>query len=303
MVSRLATQVDGVIERAGRAAAPVAAAALKKSGGAPSRPDNPATSNPGEEPPATKPPGVEKKDVAVLAGAAMGMYAKNFPPGVRPIVNKTASTGAAVLNKTARAGLKTGTRAGTIAAGVTPAVRTARKVAKTVDRVSSAAGNIVGAKSATAGAGEVMQEKRTLFFFKSKTPVSLWKSSLTGALNRQDVVGTSRFTGKNVVSSDGVMFKTDGKTWHRGTTVVKTGQGEKTMTHLRSLNIPNNHYYFNRPVSDKDAVGIAAGQTRPEKVTGFAGQVSATEGLCPGWAGTKHALIKTQLHWATDDKG
>jgi hypothetical protein len=239
--------------------------------------------------------------VAVLTGAAMGMYAKNFPPGIRPAANKMVSRGAKTLAKSTQARAQLGVKAGQLALKAMPATRAVGRAVKTADRISSAAGNIIGAKSATAEAGEVMQEKRKLLFFKSKTPVTLWQSNLTGALNRQDVPGTGRFTGQNVASSEGVMFKTEGKTWHRGTTVVKTGQGERTMTHLRSMNVPANHYYFNRSISDEAAVGVASGQTKPQDVPGFAGQVSATENLCPALASTKQALIKAQVYYGKEE--
>ena len=93
------------------------------------------------------------------------------------------------------------------------------------------------------------------------------------------------------------MFRIGAKMWHRGTLVVKTGQGERTITHLQSLSLPNSHYYFNRPLADEQAVGLAAGQIDPATIPGYVGRVSPVEALCPIWNDTKHALIKTQLYW------
>jgi hypothetical protein len=178
-----------------------------------------------------------------------------------------------------------------------PPLRTARRLLRRFEQVSSLGGDLVGALSKTETSGEVIREKRTLFFFKSQVPVTLWQSRLTGLLNRQDLIGVTRFAGQNVIASEGVMFRTGNKTWHCGTTVVKTGQGKRTITHLQSLSLPNSHYYFSQPLSNQDAVGIASGQTKPETISGFVGQVSSAEALCPLWTDTKHALIKTQLYW------
>ena len=121
------------------------------------------------------------------------------------------------------------------------------------------------------------------------------ESNLTPLINKRDVM-TVR--GKNIASSRGVMFETGGKTWHQGTTVVKMAGGQKrTITHLQSMNVPASHYYFDRPVSNENSVGIATGKIRPEGVPGFAGQVSARESLAPSWAAAKQSLIKAHLHW------
>ena len=50
------------------------------------------------------------------------------------------------------------------------------------------------------------------------------------------------------------------QSWHRGTTVVKTGRGERTVTHLQRLSLPAVHYYFNRRLSDQEVVGIVSGR-------------------------------------------
>ena len=191
-----------------------------------------------------------------------------------------------------------------LAAGlVVPPVRTARRLLRRVEQISSLAGDLAGALSRTEASGEVIREKRILHFFKSKTPVTLWRSRLTGLLNRQDLIGTGRFSSRNIISSEGVLFRTGAKTWHRGTTVVKTGQGQRTITHLQSLSLPNSHYYFSQPLSNEDAVGIASGRTDPGTIPGFVGQISSTEALCPIWTDTKQALIKTQLYWSRLSNG
>jgi hypothetical protein len=178
-----------------------------------------------------------------------------------------------------------------------PPVRTGRRLLRRIERISSLAGDLAGALTKTEAAGEVLREKRPLFLFKSQTPVTLWRSRLTGLLNRQELLGSDRVTGRNVIASEGVMFRIRAKTWHRGTIVVKTGQGERTITHLQSLSLPNSHYYFNRPLANEQAVGLAAGQTDPASIPGFVGQVSSAEALCPLWSDTKHALIKSRLYW------
>jgi hypothetical protein len=141
-----------------------------------------------------------KKVAGGVGGAAVGyMLLKDKPAGVKQQV------GGAV-----KGGLRT-------AAKAIPAVGTALKVIKKVERVTTLAGDVAGFASRQGEVGQVMQDKRTLFFFKSQVPVTLWQSSLTGLINRQDVIGTSRFGGKNIASSEGVMFRTGGKTWHRAT--------------------------------------------------------------------------------------
>ena len=98
------------------------------------------------------------------------------------------------------------------------------------------------------------------------------------------------------------MFETGGKTWHQGTTVLNTGGQKRTISHLQSLNAPASHYYFDRPVSNQNAVGIAAGTIKPAQVSGFVGQVSRTESLVPSWAAAKQTLIKAHLHWPGEKK-
>lgn len=222
--------------------------------------------------------------VGVVAGITAGAYLKK--PELRQAVNQAAGRGA-----------KTTLR---LAAALFPPARTAVKVIKTVEWGSQVAGNVAGALSKTEETGRVMQEQRTLFFFKSQTPVTLWKSSLTPLLNRGDVPGPSRLTGQNIRASEGVMFQVGGKTWHRGTTVLKMPDGERTITHLSSLAYPGHSYYFNRSLSDEQTVGLVTGKIKPGEVPGFVGQVSPTEALAPAWAETKRALILAQIHFGQE---
>ena len=182
-----------------------------------------------------------------------------------------------------------------------PAAAVALRFAGSARKVGDTAASVAAAVSKTGPAGQVFQEKRVLFLFKSRRPVALWRSGLTGALNRRDLMSSP----ENVVASDGVMFK-PGKgypTWHRGTTVVNMSDGQRTVTHLQSLSLPGAHYYFDRAVSDEHAVGLAAGKIRPEAVPGYAGQVTPAEMLCPGWAASKHALLKAHLHYGPRRRG
>lgn len=158
-----------------------------------------------------------------------------------------------------------------------------------------AVGDVVGSSAAgftkTADAGAIRQEKRKFFFFKTHQDVPLWQSSLTSWLNKADLIVQP----KKVVSSDGVMFKSGATTWHRGTTVMKMEDGLRTVSHLQSLSLPATHYYFDQPLSDENAVGLATGKVKPETVPGCVGQVSVFEGLSPISARAKHWLIKSYL--------
>lgn len=133
------------------------------------------------------------------------------------------------------------------------------------------------------------------FFFPGTTqrPVRMWQSRLTPLFNRADA-GIS-----GIQRSDGLMVESQGQSWHRGTTVIKTTQGERTMTHLQSMTAPSTHYYFNRRLSDNETVGIITGQKgfEPKTMEGYAGQVGEVESLFPAWAQTKRGLIQAHLRW------
>lgn len=146
-------------------------------------------------------------------------------------------------------------------------------------------------------------EQRFFFLNTTKMPVTTWKSSLTPLFNLGDS-GVSP-----VLRSDGLMFEISGKTWHRGTIVIKTAQGERTLTHLQSLSVPAAHYYFSRRLDDNEAVGIVSNQKgfdpkhMPDRQglpsTGYAGQISEIESLLPLWASLKRGLIQAHLRWGT----
>lgn len=150
--------------------------------------------------------------------------------------------------------------------------------------------------SRTRDLGTTTQEKNLLFFFKRNIPVKIWGSSLTPTLNGLDVVGNPQ----RIISNSGAMFRLGkvGSTWHNGMTVVKMGNNQiRTITHLQDLTFPASHYYFNRQISSKEAVGIASGQIKPESVSGYVGYVSPLEGLMPAWANAKQCLIKAYLSY------
>jgi hypothetical protein len=182
-----------------------------------------------------------------------------------------------------------------IAAYRNPMIRLTGMAVNSVSKMSGVLGSNLAGLTKTGGAGQVMQEKQVLLFFKKQVPVALWKSNLTGKINRLDLVGSNR---DKVESSEGVMFRPGkGATWHRGTIVVKTANGPRSITHLQSLTIPQTHYYFNQAISDADAVGIASGKIKPQAAPGYAGSVTPLEALCPSWAATKQSLLKAYVNF------
>lgn len=138
-------------------------------------------------------------------------------------------------------------------------------------------------------------EQRFFFPGTSKVPVNVWQSSLTPLFNLADSAGS------RITSSEGKMFEVKGKSWHYGATVVKTRQGERTITHLQSLSIPAAHYYYSHLLSDNEVVGIITDQKgfEPKALSsgGYAGQISEVESLCPMWASLKRSLIQAHLRW------
>ena len=143
--------------------------------------------------------------------------------------------------------------------------------------------------------GTVTRPKRRFFLPESQEQVPVWKSRLTGTLNRLDVIGS--ISSKNILKSEGIMIKTGGATWHRGTVVVKMPAGKRTISHLQSLKMPAPHHFFERKITGEQAAGIAAGQVEPETVPGYVGSISEKESLSPAWAHAKRAMILTRLHW------
>jgi len=182
--------------------------------------------------------------------------------------------------------------AGARVAGVAPILAKVKLAARVSEAVTGKVGAMVGTLSETGPAGSVVSEKRRFLFFKSKQTVELRRSRLSAWLNQRDVLGR-----RNITASDGAIFTTGGKSWHRGTVTFELGQQKRTITHLQSLSYPAENYYFDRPLTNTQAVALAAGQTKPETVPSFAGRINKVESLCPAWAGTKKALILARLHW------
>ncbi|MCP4362719.1 MAG: hypothetical protein GY796_32340 [Chloroflexi bacterium] len=187
-------------------------------------------------------------------------------------------------------------KAGLIVSGYGPVIKTATTTIAVTEKVTAVGGSVVGAVSENGEAGTATVEKKG-WFGPSRQKVQLWRSWLTPVLNNSNVIGR-----REVKSSTGVMFKTRGRTWYKGTIKFKVGQGNRTITHLKSLSLPNTSYYFSRPVSNKDAVGIAAGRIKAETVPGYVGRVTKTEALCLAWMQAKKAAILSQLHWGTQKR-
>jgi hypothetical protein len=136
------------------------------------------------------------------------------------------------------------------------------------------------------------------WFFRDSTlqPVNVWQSRLTPIFNVVDA-GVSK-----LLRSDGKMFEYKGKTWHRGTVVVETAQGQRTITHLQSISLPPMHYYYSRWLDDDEVAGIITRQKgfEPKQLpnpAGYAGQISEIESMFPAWATIKRGLIQVHLCW------
>ena len=160
--------------------------------------------------------------------------------------------------------------------------------------VTATMGDRLAEATRMAETGTVTLHKRR-FLSESQEQVAVWKSRLTGMLNRLDVIGS--ISSKNILKSEGIMIKTGGATWHRGTVVVKMPAGKRTISHLQSLKMPAPHHFFERKITGEQAAGIAAGQVEPETVPGYVGSISEKESLSPAWAHAKRAMILTRLHW------
>lgn len=182
-------------------------------------------------------------------------------------------------------------RSALVITGTNTTVKTANKMMSRAEKVTGLGGTMIGALSKTENAGSTEIEKRRLFG-PSTQSVQLWKSRLTPLFNGYDVIGA-----RDVTAGTGVMFKTGGRTWHKGTTQFNDGQRKRTVTHLRSLSLPGDNYYFNRPVSNKSAVGIAAGQIKAERVPGYVGKITKSEAMCGAWLYAKKTAILSQIHW------
>lgn len=106
---------------------------------------------------------------------------------------------------------------------------------------------------------------RTLTLEQGGTPVAHVGFSkapkLTAFLNKTDLIGSHR-QGKDVVSSQGDAISHKGRNWHRGTMVIKTPGGERTLTHLQSISAPSHHFYFDRAISDQETAEIVTASGR-----------------------------------------
>jgi hypothetical protein len=126
---------------------------------------------------------------------------------------------------------------------------------------------------------------------------------LTRFLNRLDLIGSHR-RGKNIVSSEGdIVRAAGGGSWHRGASVVQTSGGSRTITHLQSLKLPAQHFYFDRKLSDGEVAGLVSGQAKAHRLPGYVGEVHPMENLVPSWGATKKALITTRLYHPPAEKG
>ena len=171
---------------------------------------------------------------------------------------------------------------------------------------------VAGAVSALSASAAVWATKeqgdeRTLALQKNNkalAEVTFQKSAkMTGFLNKLDLIGSHRL-GKNVVSSEGdIVRAAKGGAWHRGTSVVETPNGQRTITHLQSLKLPAQHYYFDRKMSDGEVAGIVSGQTKANRLPGYVGEVHPMENLVPSWGTTKKAMITTRLYHPPAEAG
>ncbi|MCB0190379.1 MAG: hypothetical protein KDJ65_00395 [Anaerolineae bacterium] len=139
---------------------------------------------------------------------------------------------------------------------------------------------------------------------KTLAEVTFQKSArMTGFLNKLDLIGSHRL-GKNVVFSEGdVLRAAKGGAWHRGTSVIETPGGQRTITHLQSLKLPAQHFYFDRKLSAGEVAGLVSGHTKANRLPGYVGEVHPVENLVPSWGTTKKAMITTRLYHPPAEAG
>ena len=166
-----------------------------------------------------------------------------------------------------------------------------------VSEVSQTLGSFIGDQSRTKLATSVVQDRRQ-FIFKQKQAIQVWNSKLTPWLNRRD----QWLPQAKIQSSKGVLIKVDGQSWHSGVTKAQTPNGSKTMTHIQSLSLPQQHYYFERALPMREAAALVSGQRRAEQIQGYVGQISPAESLVPNWARLKGGLIKSQIYFPPESK-
>lgn len=184
-------------------------------------------------------------------------------------------------------------QAGKVASAVRKNVRRVKTVAGVTALAGATAAEISAQKATDRQGQQTLQLKKKgevvgrVSFSKSK--------KFTGFLNKTSLIGSHRL-GKGVVASDGDVVRSGGTAWHRGSVTVKTPGGQRTITHLQSLNVPPQHFYFDRTLSRQEVAGIVSGQERAYRMQGYAGEISSMESLAPGWAATKKAMIITRLY-------
>lgn len=208
--------------------------------------------------------------------------------------------------KGAAAGPAQGARPG---AAVMVGMREPDEIGRNLKRYGEIKGQIANLKlgsdlAARLGGTLTVKPERTLAMNQGrrKLRVGFGRTPLSGPLNRGDRLVSSR----RLVSSDGeaVQIKaglTGGPVWHRGVTVVKVGGAERTITHLRRMQLPPTNLYFDRRLSDAETADIITGQVKPRRIDGYAGSISSNENLVQPWARAKTALILTRLHWPTNE--
>ena len=102
------------------------------------------------------------------------------------------------------------------------ALRKLTRLSGVAKKATGLAGTQAAALSRQSLAGSVVQERRTLLFFKKKVAVEVWNSGLSRLLNRADQLGPTQ----NVRASRGTLLKDkQGATWHCGTTTAATRVG------------------------------------------------------------------------------
>jgi hypothetical protein len=174
------------------------------------------------------------------------------------------------------------------------------KKARTAVTLAGAASAIAVNALTAAGIGGSRTNVRKLQLTKGNKTLAEVEFSrsagLTAFLNKADLIGSHR-RGENVVSSQGDVVKPKGRnSWHRGTSVVKTPQGRRTITHLQSLKVPPQHLYFERALSDREVAGIVSGVDKPQHLKGYVGEIHEFEGLTPVWGSLKRGMITARLY-------
>lgn len=148
------------------------------------------------------------------------------------------------------------------------------------------------------GKRTLSQRKKRFLLGQQNVEVTFTKSKLTGWLNKR----SSLLSGRNVVSSQGDMVHYGQSVWHRGTTMVKMPEGQRTITHVQKMGLPATSHYFDRALSDDEVASLVSGQAKAHQMGGYVGTIGAMENLAPSWTQVKRSMILTRLHWPTGEK-